>query len=255
MPRESAKNLEISTLTHSLNQSHLSIESRYTVTATGRKHRAGKTHPGTPLRDQDCQEGLIPPGPVACSRPSISPKKIEGPWSSEVLPCFKPLLSSSESDNCMVAQGTPRVVSVTTKNPQSLLSKRKGTPERGGPASKKPRSLPEPTIYPRPRGKVSFWIDGTWVPARAMLDSGSNVFLMSPVFSRKWGVPKVQRDVPIPIQGFDGEAVSGAGHAFTQPIRMLIGTGHISTISCEIGLMEPGLDLIIPGKYLSLIHI
>ena len=55
-----------------------------------------------------------------------------------------------------------------------------------------------------------------------MIDSGSNVYLLSPEYVQKNQVPKVQRDDPKPIRGFDDKAVEGAGRAFTIPLTVRV---------------------------------
>ena len=88
------------------------------------------------------------------------------------------------------------------------------------------------------------------VEVRTMLDTESNVFLLSPSFCSVWDVPKVQRDSLVEIQDFAGKAVFGVGNAFTLPLTMVAGrNNHTSTISCELGLTEPGVDLIILGQW------
>ena len=53
-------------------------------------------------------------------------------------------------------------------------------------------------------------IDGKEVETKVLLDSGANVFLISPLFCDKWNVPKVKRDVPIKVLNFSGEVGLGA---------------------------------------------
>lgn len=109
--------------------------------------------------------------------------------------------------------------------------------------------LLELVVYAHPKGTVSLQIDNRLVNARAMLDSGSNVFLSSPLFCNKSNVPTVQQDDPIAIHNFAGEVVAGVGRGFTKTVVITIGNYHTSPICAEVGPAESEVDIIIPGGW------
>jgi hypothetical protein len=56
----------------------------------------------------------------------------------------------------------------------------------------------------------------------------------------------MEREKPIALLGFSGQEETLFGKYFTPVIELRI-EDHISQISCEIGPLEIGVDLIIPG--------
>lgn len=82
--------------------------------------------------------------------------------------------------------------------------------------------------------------------ANVFLHSGSNVFHISARFVELWEVAKVQRDVLAVVHNFAAENVTGAGHAFTNAIKMIKGNDLESFIACEIGAIKAKLDSIVP---------
>jgi len=65
-----------------------------------------------------------------------------------------------------------------------------------------------------------------FVPIRVLTDSGATVFILSEEAVSRWGVPKVKRDVPIPVSDFAGNKVEGVGEAFTLPLLLKHGNHY-----------------------------
>lgn len=100
-------------------------------------------------------------------------------------------------------------------NTQNSIKRKNNDPHR---RSNKKYST-EPRLYPSPHGKALIEVEGKKIEARVTLNSGSNVFLMSPMFCNKWKVLKVQKDVAAAIQAFPGDVFAGAVKAVTKHPR------------------------------------
>jgi len=111
------------------------------------------------------------------------------------------------------------------------------------------RSRPDtpqpPKVGRRPILEFEVSVNGVnnFLKARVLPDTGSNTFIMSDRFASN--VPKVQRDVPIPVSDFAGNIVPGIGQAFTVPV-LLKYQEHYTKESFEIGPLDDELDLVLP---------
>lgn len=54
----------------------------------------------------------------------------------------------------------------------------------------------------------------------------------------------MERDVPVVGQIFAGVNVPGAGHVLAKAIQMIIANDHQAFMTCEIGPVEAGSDII-----------
>jgi hypothetical protein len=63
----------------------------------------------------------------------------------------------------------------------------------------------------------------------------------------------MEREKPLSIAGFSGQEDTSFGKYFASLLNLII-TDHISQISCEIGPLEKGVDLIIPGGWFMVEH-
>lgn len=94
-------------------------------------------------------------------------------------------------------------------------------------------------------GKAFPEIDSRRIDAKVLLDSESNIFLMSFVFCDIWRVPRVQRVVIAVVMYFTGKMGTGAGAAFTKLIKIIIGTIDKSLIASDVRSMQWGKEMII----------
>jgi hypothetical protein len=63
----------------------------------------------------------------------------------------------------------------------------------------------------------------------------------------------MEREKPISLLGFSGQQETSFGKYFAPLINLRIAE-HVSQISCEIGPLEKGVDLIIPGGWFLVVH-
>jgi hypothetical protein len=84
---------------------------------------------------------------------------------------------------------------------------------------------------------------------RALFDTGVNVFIPSQERAQIHNIFVMERDKPITLLGFSRQEATSFGKDFVPLINLKI-EDHISRICCEIGPLEIGVDLIIPGGWL-----
>ena len=124
--------------------------------------------------------------------------------------------------------------------------------EREVSREKKYLNMPTPFTGKRPVVKFLLSWEGEEksLPVRCLLDTGSTSFLISDVFVEMFFVPKVKRDVPVPIFDFEGKLVPGAGQAFTHPLIFQY-NDHFCKETFEVASMEDSHDIIVPYWWLA----
>ena len=123
--------------------------------------------------------------------------------------------------------------------------------DQGEVEKKKQFALPAPHSGTRPIVQFCLsWEEEKSLPVRCLLDTGSTSFLISDVFVEMFCVPKVKRDVPVPIFDFEGKLVKGAGHAFTHPLLFSY-DDHWAKETFEVAPMEDSHDIIVPYWWLA----
>ena len=122
----------------------------------------------------------------------------------------------------------------------------KGRYEIRGPAPKRTILKPSPKHYDSPEGPAFLFVSDKRDKIRALLDSGSNIFLLNQKTARSVQIPYEIRKTPLQVMPFNGEISSNGGKYYSHPIKLEIGTnGHTSMVSCEIA--DAGkYDMIIP---------
>jgi len=106
--------------------------------------------------------------------------------------------------------------------------------------------VPKPTHYECPEGPAFIEAAGNRIRVRVLLDSGSNIFMISKDLVEHFDIPYETRQKALNILAFDGEVNSSGGKHFTHPITLEIGNnGHRTNISCEVATAGK-YDLIIP---------
>jgi hypothetical protein len=88
---------------------------------------------------------------------------------------------------------------------------------------------------------------------QALFDTGANVFILSQEIAPIHNIFVMEREKPISLLGFSGQEETSFGKYFTPLIDLRIGD-HISQISCEIGPLDIGVDLIITGEWFMVEH-
>jgi len=113
-------------------------------------------------------------------------------------------------------------------------------------SSESSRPIKKPKHYACPQGKAFIEIKGRKHEINVLLDSGSNIFLMTQDTARRLVIPTETRDSLLKLTAFDGETALTGGIFYTHPMLLEIGAnGHRSIIACEIANAGK-YDLIIP---------
>jgi hypothetical protein len=82
----------------------------------------------------------------------------------------------------------------------------------------------------------------------ALFDTRANVFILSQEQAQIHIIFILEREKPIMLLGFSGQEETFFGKYFVPLLNIRIGE-HVSQVSCEIGPLEIGVDLIIPGRW------
>ena len=110
------------------------------------------------------------------------------------------------------------------------------------------RPAKEPRIYNRIIRRVQIRTDAGLRYANALFDTGANIFMLDSKIANKLHIRQIKRLEPLEILKFSGTAVPTAGQAYAPFVRLVIDK-HESFIACEIGTLETGMNLIIPGGW------
>jgi hypothetical protein len=155
------------------------------------------------------------------------------------------------------------MASIPSKNPQKIRKSKTlqkspklqnpGESATTEPPAKKQRLFvpPPPIVGDRPIYAMRLFWDGVQeLPITVLLDCGSEVPIISDRFVMRHGVPKVERDAPIPIRDVAERIITGSGKAFTYPLRLSYDE-HLSEDTYEIGPMEEDIDVILPFWWMA----
>ena len=110
------------------------------------------------------------------------------------------------------------------------------------------RPSKEPTIYNHLLRLVQIRTDAGLRYANALFDTGANIFMLDSKTGNKLHICQIKRSEPQEVLGFSGTVVPSAGHAYAPYVRIVIDK-HESFTACEIGTLEAGINLIIPGGW------
>jgi len=93
----------------------------------------------------------------------------------------------------------------------------------------------EPEHYHCPEEPAHIYILGKHSQIPVLLDSGSNIFLITEQLVENLHIPYHSRTDAVQIQGFTGETIASGGTNFTKPLFLEIGNNQqLSLVSCEI---------------------
>jgi hypothetical protein len=87
-----------------------------------------------------------------------------------------------------------------------------------------------------------------------LFDTGANVLILSQERAQIHNIFVIEREKPISLVGFSGQEDTSFGKYFAPLIQLRI-EDHIFQISCEIGPLEIGVDLIIPRGWFMVEHL
>ena len=114
------------------------------------------------------------------------------------------------------------------------------------PIAKRNRSHPQPETFHRLLRTVTIHTPRGPREARALFDTGANVFVLDHGWAKENHIFRIERQHARNILGFGGKVEHGAGKAFSPYLSIQVNS-HESTISCELATLEPGIQVIIPG--------
>ena len=110
------------------------------------------------------------------------------------------------------------------------------------------RPFKEPRIYNRLIRRIQIRTDAGLRYANTLFDTSANIFMLDTKTANKLHIRQITRSDPLEILGFSGAAFPTAGQSHAPFVRLVIDK-HESFIACEIGTLEPGTYLIIPGGW------
>ena len=134
-----------------------------------------------------------------------------------------------------------------------MTNKRKPLPVAGFPGREKKRRTNQARIFQRLIRTLVIDTPKGPQPCRALFDTGANIFVLNEQYAAQWQIFRVQRDCPVTVFGFSGKQENDIGKQFTPFLSLTIGE-HKTTISAELGQLEDGIDLIIPGGWFLVEH-
>ena len=110
--------------------------------------------------------------------------------------------------------------------------------------------LPFPKSGPVPVVSMILYFGEQEEAARALLDTGSTVPILSLSFIEKYQVPIAERATKRTIQDYAGQEVSGAGEYFTSPL-LLQHRQYFTQLSFEVAPLAGDYDIILPCWWLA----
>ena len=134
-----------------------------------------------------------------------------------------------------------------------MTTKRKTLPAAGFSGREKKQRTNHPRIFQGLIRKVIIDTPKGPQDCQALFDTGANIFVLDEQYAAQWQIFRVQRDCPISVFGFSGKQENDIGKPFTPFLSLTIGE-HKTTISAELGQLEDGIDLIIPGGWFLVEH-
>lgn len=71
-------------------------------------------------------------------------------------------------------------------------------------------------------------------PIRVLLDTGSNIPVLSDKLVELLGIPHYDYDIPVPLLAFSGDVIHQENSRFTGPVILYHGEDHFSCLEFEI---------------------
>ena len=134
-----------------------------------------------------------------------------------------------------------------------MTNKQKILPTARLPGQEKIQRANHPRTFPRLIRNVTIGTPQGFQECRALFDTGANIFVLNEQFAAQWQIFRVQHNYPIPVFGFSGNQENNIRKQFT-PFLPLTVENHETTISAQLGQLEDGIDLIIPGGWFMIEH-
>ena len=128
------------------------------------------------------------------------------------------------------------------------LPKDRGPKRKRSSEDVNPRKNKEPRLHNRLIRRVQIRTDTGVKYANALFDTGANIFMMDSKTATKFNLRQIQRSTPLEILSYSGIPSPTSGRSYAPFVRLIIDK-HETFIACEIGTLEPGINLIIPGGW------
>ena len=134
-----------------------------------------------------------------------------------------------------------------TKRKQHPVADAATSKERGAKLNNQPK------IYPRLERNIEINTNQGYKTIRALFDTGASIFAIDETWAKSNNMPTLQRDNPVSVFGFSGEQETSFGNNFTPYLTLRI-ADHETMVSAEVGKLEQGIDLIVPGGWFLVEH-
>ena len=131
--------------------------------------------------------------------------------------------------------------------------KRKTLPVAGTPGREKKIKTNTPKIYNKLIREVTLQTPLRPQKCNALFDTGANIFVLDDQWVAQFSLSYLEREEPLRVFGFSGQQDHTAGKYFAPFLTIIIGQ-HETNISAELGTLEEGIDLIIPGGWFLVEH-
>ena len=131
--------------------------------------------------------------------------------------------------------------------------KPKTLPVTGTPGREKKVKTNNPKIYNRLIREVTLQTPLGPQKCNALFDTGANIFVRDDQWAAQLSLSYLEHDEPLRVFRFSGQQDHTAGRYFAPFLTIIIGQ-HETNISAELGTLEEGIDLIIPGGWFLVEH-
>ena len=154
---------------------------------------------------------------------------------------------------CAEEGSEPEIILEIIRKSSTMTNKRLSLPAAGLLGREKRQQLNQPRILKRLIRTVTCDTPTGPRTCQALFDTGANIFVVDEQYVAQWQLFRVQQENPISVFGFSGKQEDNMGKQFAPLLLLKIGK-HKTTISAELGQLENGIDLIIPGGWFMVEH-
>src|SRR5437588_4086489 len=131
--------------------------------------------------------------------------------------------------------------------------KRKTLPIAGTPGREKKVKTNTPKIYNRLIREVTLQTPLGPQKCIALFDTAANIFVLEDQWAGQFSLSYLECDEPLQVFGFSGQQDCTAGRYFVPFLTIIIGQ-YETNMSAELGTLEEGINLIIPGGWFIVEH-
>ena len=150
----------------------------------------------------------------------------------------------------------PEIVLVTIRKPTIAIKNnmmKRTHPMEESPPLKRIKRFKEPETFHSLIQRIDILTPKGWVKAKALLDTGSPVFILRAYWAKHHGLQWVERKEPKTFLAFNGSPAKGIGKCFAPLITIKIHQ-HESTLACKLSEELGPYEMIIPGEWCLSLH-